>query len=571
MRADYVIVGGGSAGCLIASKLSEDPSNTVLLLEAGGNDDYIWIHIPMGYVFTMNNPRVDWCFETTPQPGLGMRTVKYPRGKVLGGCSSINGMVYQRGNRGDYDSWAELNPGWAWDDVLPRFCRLMDYHKGDTECGEFHAGGPWRVEGQRASWEVLDHWLRASVQAGVPFNPHFMDSNAESVGYYNVNQISGRRLSSYRAFLDAEARERPNLRILSHATTSRVIVDGRAVGAVEFNLGDDVGTTMRAVADKEVVMSAGAIGTPHLLQVSGIGDPVMLARYGVDTKYELPGVGYNLHDHLQLRPIFRLKDGTKTMNSAANSLVGRARMGLQYLLNRTGPLASAPSQLGLFAKSDPSLVYPDLQYHIQPLSLDQFGQPLHTFPGLTASVCNLRPTSRGTLELRSPDIRVPPAINPNYLATEEDRVVAARSIRHARRIAHMAALGHLEPTEHVPGADLVSDEELIHAAGAISTSIFHPVGTCKMGPASDPMAVVDHELRVHGLEGLRIVDASIMPQIVSGNTNSPTLMIADKASELILGAAESVVDDNNDDDEEGELEAMACSTATLGYTGIRCA
>ena len=522
---DYVIVGAGSAGCVLANRLSADAGVSVLLLEAGGKDNYFWIHVPVGYLYTINNPRTDWCFTTEAEAGLNGRALNYPRGRTLGGCSSINAMLYLRGQARDYDGWRQMgNGGWGWDDVLPYFKRSEDYAFG---ADEHHAtGGELRVEAPRVTWEIIDAFKEAAVENGIPETPDFNRGNNEGCGYFKVNQKRGIRWSTAKAFL-RPARGRKNLTVLTHAQADRLLLDGKRATGLEFR---HDGVPSRARARGEVILAAGAVGSPQLLQLSGIGPSKLLHDCGVAVAHDLPGVGENLQDHLQLRLIFKVRN-TVTMNQLEKSLFRKIGMGLEYILFRRGPLTMAPSQFGAFAKSDPSRETPNLEYHIQPLSLDKFGDPLHDFPAFTASVCNLRPDARGGVRIKSPDPREHPAIAPNYLSTESDRRVAVDAIKLTRRIAAAKALSRFEPEEYLPGPDAQSDADLARAAADIGTTIFHPVGTCKMGSGED--AVVDDRLRVRGMEGLRVVDASVMPTITSGNTNSPTIMIAEKASDMI--------------------------------------
>jgi choline dehydrogenase len=522
---DYVIVGAGSAGCVLANRLSADPDVSVLLLEAGGRDNYHWIHIPVGYLYTMNNPRTDWCFMTEPDAGLNGRALNYPRGKVLGGCSSINGMIYMRGQARDYDQWRQMgNTGWSWDDVLPYFTKSEDHFLGaDDHHGE---GGEWRVDKPRLSWEILDVWIDAAAECGIHPTDDFNRGNNAGVGYFQVNQKRGWRWTTAKGFL-RPAMKRPNLTVLTQAHARTLRFDGRRVRGIDFW---HDGTDAYAEAAGELILSTGAVASPVILQLSGIGPGGLLQEHGIPVLHELKGAGENLQDHLQIRPIFKVKN-TVTLNERSNSMIGRIGMGLEFALFRSGPLSMAPSQLGCFAKSDPSQETPNLEFHVQPLSTEKLGDPLHPFPGFTASVCNLRPESRGHVRLRDANPLSKPLIKPNYLSTPGDRKVAADALRLARRVSQAQALARFEPEELKPGAHLTTDEELARAAGDIGTTIFHPVSTCRMG--QDDMAVVDERLRVHGLKGLRVVDASIMPTITSGNTNSPTIMIAEKAADMI--------------------------------------
>ena len=525
---DYVIVGAGTAGCVLANRLSADPDVKVLLLEAGGKDDWIWIHIPVGYLYCIGNPRTDWCYRTEPDPGLNGRSILYARGKVLGGCSSINAMLYLRGQRRDYDGWAQLtgDPSWSWESVLPIFKRSEDHHLGASDA--HGAGGEWRVERQRLSWKILEAFREAMIQAGLPKLDDFNRGDNEGCAFFEVNQRRGVRWNATKGFL-RPAMNRPNLTVMTDALVKRVRLHGKRALGIELLRG---GEEAFAPARVETILAAGAIGSPQILQLSGVGPGAALQALGIPVAHDLPGVGENLQDHLQLRMVFKVKNAV-TLNQRANSVWGKAMMGLEYALFRTGPLTMPPSQLGGFARSDPSQATANVEYHIQPLSLEKFGDPLHPFPAVTASVCNLRPTSRGHVRIKSPDPRAHPAIMLNYLSTPEDRKVAADALRLTRKIAAQPALARYEPQEFKPGLDVQTDAELAKAAGDVGTTIFHPVGTCKMGLATDRAAVVDSRLRVHGLDRLRVVDASIMPTITSGNTNSPTLMIAERGSDLI--------------------------------------
>jgi choline dehydrogenase len=525
---DYIIVGAGSAGCLLANRLSADPATRVLLIEAGGPDNWIWFHIPVGYLFAIGNPRADWMFRTEPEEGLNGRNLAYPRGKVIGGSSAINAMIYMRGQAADYDHWRQLGlAGWSWDDVLPLFKRHEDHFLGPSEA--HGVGGELRIEPPRVRWDLLDAFRDAACEAGIASVDDFNCGDNEGSCAFHVNQKRGRRWSAARAFLDP-VRARPNLRIVTGCLVDGLVLDGTRVAGVRWRQGGVEGS---ARCHGEVVLAAGAIGSVQLLKLSGIGSATELADLGIPIACERPGVGENLQDHLQLRLIYRVS-GVKTLNEAYRSLLGRAMMGLDYALRRRGPLTMAPSQLGLFTRSDPTRARANIQFHVQPLSLDKFGDPLHAFPAFTASVCNLQPASRGYVRLRSRDAADKPVIKPRYLSMDEDRRVAADSIRVARRIVAQPALARYRPVEYLPGPAVGDDDAgLIRAAGDIGTTIFHPVGTAKMGRASDPMAVVDERLRVIGIDRLRVVDASVMPTITSGNTNAPTMMIAEKGAAMI--------------------------------------
>ena len=547
---DYVIVGGGTAGCLLANRLSADKTKRVLLIEAGGNDDYVWIHVPVGYLYCIGNPRTDWLYWTDEDPGLNGRKLRYPRGKVLGGCSSINGMIYMRGQSRDYDGWGAgdghgPNPGWSWAECLPGFLRHEDFHRGaDEHHGSggrdptgARAGGEWRVERQRLRWDILDAFALAAQQAGIPATDDFNRGNNEGVGYFEVNQRAGWRWNAAKAFLRPVLR-RDNLQLWTGAHVARLLFDTapdgrpRAAGIEVQPVQGGAAQRARVAPGGELVLAAGAIGTPQLLQLSGIGPAALLGAHGIAVRRALDGVGENLQDHLQIRAVFEV-EGVKTLNTLANSLWGKALIGAEYALRRSGPMSMAPSQLGAFTRSSPEHAWPNLEYHVQPLSLDAFGQPLHKVNAFTASVCNLNPASRGRVAIRSAQAADAPSIRMNYLSAPEDRLIAAESLRLTRRIVAQPALERFRPREWKPGVQYQSDEELAQLAGDIGTTIFHPVGTCKMGPAADPAAVVDARLRLHGIAGLRVADASVMPRITSGNTNAPTLMIAERAAQWI--------------------------------------
>ena len=566
---DYIIVGAGTAGCLLANRLSANASKRVLLIEAGRKDDYHWIHIPVGYLYCIGNPRTDWLFNTAPDAGLNGRSLRYPRGKVLGGCSSINGMIYMRGQARDYDQWADItgDARWRWDNTLPYFKLHEDHHAGanashgakgersevlladTTVYGEtlrHHiAGGEWRVEKQRLRWDVLDAFAQAAVQAGIPATDDFNRGNNEGVGYFEVNQKSGWRWNTAKAFIRPACYARPNFELWSSAQVSKLVMSTDSDGTLRCT-GAEVWTGQEHVtvtAKQSVVLCAGAIGTPHILQLSGLGPADLLQQHNIAPLIDLPGVGANLQDHLQIRSVFKVQ-GVDTLNTLASSWWGKAKIGLEYALNRSGPMSMAPSQLGAFTRSSPDQPYPNIEYHVQPLSLDAFGEPLHSFNAFTASVCNLNPTSRGTVNITSANFADAPKIAPNYLSTEADRKVAADSLRVTRRIAAQPALAKYMPEEFKPGVQYQSDDDLARLAGDIATTIFHPVGTARMGRVDDPLAVVDPELRVRDgrggvVRGLRVIDASVMPTITSGNTNSPTLMLAEKAAQWLAHAAES--------------------------------
>ncbi|QWD96956.1 GMC family oxidoreductase [Polynucleobacter sp. MG-6-Vaara-E2] len=529
---DYIIIGAGSAGCMLAKRLTENPQKKVLLIEAGKNDNYIWIHIPVGYLYCIDNPRADWRFKTVAEKGLNGRSLLYPRGRVLGGCSSINGMIYMRGQAGDYESWVQAtgDEAWSWENALKRYKSFEDYH-GDAN--QWHGkGGEWTVSKQRLRWPIMDKFRDAAVEAGIPASDDFNRGDNFGVGYFDVSQRKGWRLNTSKAFLK-DAVKRSNLTVLTEAIVTKLKIDPVTKNCYGVEYRQNGISTEAAINSKgEVILSAGAIGSVQILERSGIGAASHLNKLGIPVLADLPGVGENLQDHLQLRMVYKV-NGIKTLNTKANSLFGKLMIGLEYLLKRSGPMSMAPSQLGAFAYSSPDQKSANVEYHVQPLSLEKFGEDLHSFNAFTASVCNLRPTSRGNVHITSTDPEAPPAIHPNYLSTDEDRKVAAESLRLTRNIVEQSALAPYAPEEYKPGIQYQSDEELVKAAGDIGTTIFHPVGTCKMGRDDDPMAVLDSQLRVRGIHQLRVVDASAMPKITSGNTAAPTMMIAERVAELL--------------------------------------
>lgn len=527
---DYIIVGAGSAGCLLANRLTQNPSTNVLLLEAGAKDDYLWIHIPVGYLYCIDNPRTDWRFKTEACNGINGRSLIYPRGKVLGGSSSINGMIYMRGQEQDYSGWVEQtgDPSWAWDQVLERFKSFEDYH---GSANSWHAHGKeWSVSKQRLRWDVLDAFKSAAIDAGIPATEDFNRGDNFGVGYFDVNQRNGLRLNTSKAFLK-KAASRPNLTLITGAMVKNLLIDPQTKKCVGINFFGN-GEEHQALSTKETILCAGSIGSVQILERSGIGQGARLQKLGIPVYSDLAGVGENLQDHLQLRMIYKVK-GVKTLNTTSSSLFGKSLIGLEYLLKRTGAMSMAPSQLGAFAYSSSAYARPNVQYHVQPLSLEKFGEPLHPFNAFTASVCNVRPSSRGSVHIQSLDIEAPPKIQPNYLSTEDDMRVAVESIQLTRKIVGQSSLSKYQPEEFKPGAHLTKFEDLVMAAGDIGTTIFHPVGTCKMGSSIDLFAVLDSEMRVRGIDGLRVVDASAMPTITSGNTAAPTMMLAVRAAELI--------------------------------------
>jgi choline dehydrogenase len=523
---DYIIVGAGSSGCVLANRLSADPANRVLLLEAGGPDRNPWIHIPIGYYRTMHDPALTWGYQTDPDPGIGGRRIVWPRGRVLGGSSSINGLVYIRGQREDYDQWRQMgNAGWSYDDVLPLFRRAEDQERGEDDL--HGTGGPLKVSDIRDRRPICDALIEAAAQIGIPRNDDFNGATQEGAGYFQTTSRDRRRCSSAVAYLKP-ARRRPNLEVRTHALACRVLFeDGRATGVAYLRGGREE----KVLAGREVILSGGAINSPQLLQLSGVGPPARLRELGIDVVLDAPGVGTDLQDHFQVRAIYELNKSW-SVNDEVNSIWRRLGIGLRYVLGATGPMTFSAGAAGAFTRTRSELAAPDVQYHFIPFSAEGPGQGLHPFPGVLLSVCQLRPESRGEILIRSPDPREHPSIRPNYLDTELDRRTIVAGMRIARRMSRAPAFAQHLLREREPGESLESDEELLDFARTRGNTIFHPTSTCRMG--QDERAVVDERLRVHGLRGLRVADCSIMPGVVSGNTNAPAIMIGEKASDMVL-------------------------------------